>query len=68
LSIVEPTPLEKGRRNAPEHFVTCIREEKPFDDVASPAYNRDAQAILEAGIISMEEDRAVYLRELNIRG
>ena len=63
---VEPPPLEKGRRSGPEHFVTCIREEKPFDDVVSAVYNRDAQAVLEAGLISMREDRTVYLRELGI--
>ena len=64
---VESPPLEKGRRNGSEHFVTCIREGKPFDDVVSATYNRDAQAILEAGLISMKEDRTVYLRELGIK-
>lgn len=63
---VEPPQLEKGRRNGPEHFITCIKEEKPFDDVVSAVYNRDAQAMLEAGLISMQEDRTVYLRELGI--
>jgi len=63
---ITPSPLEKGRRNGPEHFVTCIREDKPVDDVVSSIYNRDAQAILEAGLISMREDRTVYLSELKI--
>ncbi|MFQ6094827.1 MAG: Gfo/Idh/MocA family protein [Candidatus Bathyarchaeia archaeon] len=63
---IEPSPLEKGRRNGPEHFVTCILEDKPVDDLVSPIYNRDAQAILEAGLISMREERSVYLRELEI--
>ena len=63
---LEPPPLERGRRSGPEHFVTCIREDKPVDDVVSPICNRDAQAILEAGLISMQEDRAVYLRELRV--
>jgi len=63
---VKAGPLERGRRTAPEHFVTCIQEDKPFDDLVSGPHNRDAQAILEAGLISMKDDRAVYLRELKI--
>ena len=62
-SIAVP-PLEDGKRNAVEHFVSCIREDEPFDDVVSAELNRDAQAILEAGLMSMQQDRAVYLREL----
>ncbi len=63
---IEPASPKEGMRNGPEHFVTCIREDKPVEDSVSPLYNRDAQAILEAGIISMREDRAVYLKELKI--
>ena len=63
---LEPTPLKKNMQNGPEHLVTCIREDKSVDDVVSPIYNKDVQAILEAGLVSMQEDRAVYLRELGI--
>lgn len=63
---VEPSPLDKELESGPQHFVTCIREDRPFDDVVSAAYNRDAQAILQAGLISMQEDRAVYLSELGV--
>ncbi len=62
--VVKPPPLEVGSRSGPEHFVTCILEDKPIEDLVSSLYNRDAQAILEAGLISMREDRAVYLNEL----
>lgn len=65
---IEPAPLQEGSRNGPEHFATCIREDKAVDDSVSARYNRDTQAILEAGIMSMREDRAVYLKELNIEG
>jgi len=61
---IEPPPLEEGNRNGPEHFVTCLLKDKPFDDLVSSLYNRDTQCILEAGLISMHEDRAVYLNEL----
>jgi predicted dehydrogenase len=63
-NLVEPTPLESGHRNGPEHFVECIRNDKPFDEVVSAEHNRDVQAILEAGLISMREDRIVYFSEL----
>lgn len=63
---VKAAPLEKGRRNGPEHFVSCILGDKPFDDVVSALYNRDAQAILEAGLISMRENRTVFLSELGV--
>jgi predicted dehydrogenase len=63
---VKPTPLEKSMRNAPEHFVACLSQDKPFDNVVSTQYNRDAQAILEAGLISIKEGRAVLLQELGI--
>ena len=65
---LEAPPLEEGKRNGPEHFVTCIVEDQPFDSLLSPLYNRDAQAILEAGLISMREDRTVHLSELGIEG
>jgi predicted dehydrogenase len=59
-----PPQLDKGSRNGPEHFITCIHEDKPFKDLVSPLNNLDTQLILEAGLISMKEDRAVYLKEL----
>lgn len=65
---IQTSPLKKERRNALEHFVTCIREDKPFDDLVSAVHNRDTQAILEAGLISMEENRTVILSELMSRG
>ena len=61
---IEPPPLEKANQNGPEHFVTCILEEKPFQGSVSASYNLDVQAVLEAGLVSMREGRTVYLNEL----
>ena len=61
---VEPPPLEKPNQNGPEHFVTSILQEKPFEDSVSASHNLDVQAILEAGLVSMREGRAVSLNEL----
>ncbi len=65
-TVMDPPALEEGYRNGPEHFITCIREDKQPESIVSPSYNRDAQAILEAGLKSMKEDRIVYINELNI--
>ncbi|MFB0503992.1 MAG: Gfo/Idh/MocA family protein [Candidatus Bathyarchaeia archaeon] len=61
---IEPPPLEKPNQNGPEHFVTSILEEKPFEETVSASHNLDVQAILEAGLVSMCEGRAVSLNEL----
>lgn len=56
--------LEKGHQNAPEHFVSCIRANKPFIDPVSAANNLQSQAALEAGLMSLKQDRTVYLKEV----
>jgi len=61
---IEPPPLEKPNQNGPEHFVSNILEEKPFEGSVSASHNLDVQAALEAGLISMREARTVYLNEL----
>ncbi len=64
--IIQAPQLEEGRRNAPEHFIKCIDRDEPFDDPVSPLINRDTQIILEAGLISMKEDRVVYMKEMGV--
>jgi len=61
---IEPPPLEKPNQNGPEHFVTSILDENPFEDSVSASHNLQVQAILEAGLVSMREGRAVSLNEL----
>ncbi len=61
---VEPPVLEEGKRSGPEYFLRCIREDRPVEGQTGPEVNRDAQAILEAGLISMETGRAIPLSEL----
>lgn len=61
---IEPPPLEEGGQNGPQHFVKCVLEDKPFEDSVSPSFNVEVQAMLEAGLISMRENRTVYLNEL----
>jgi len=61
---IKAPPLKEGERNAPEHFVECVRKDKSIDDMVSAEYSRDVQAILEAGLTSMREERVVHLNEL----
>jgi len=61
---VEPAPLEVGAQNGPQHFVRCLLQDEDFEDTVSPSFNVDVQAMLEAGLISIREDRTVPLGEL----
>jgi predicted dehydrogenase len=61
---INPPPLKEGNQNGPQHFVRCILEDKPFEDTVSAKFNVEVQAMLEAGLISMRENRTVFLKEL----
>lgn len=61
---IQPPLLEEGERNGPEHFVTCLLQDRPFIEPASLSHNLQVQAILEAGILSMYEERAVSPKEI----
>lgn len=61
---VEPAPLEVGAQNGPQHFVRCLMQDEDFEDTVSPSFNVDVQAMLEAGLISIRENRTVPLGEL----
>jgi len=63
-NIIESSPLQKGEQTAVEHFITCILEDKPLMDLVSPTFNFEVQGILEAGLISMREHRAISLNEV----
>lgn len=61
---IEPMPLEEGAQNGPQHFVKCLLEDRSFEDTVSPSFNVEVQAMLEAGLISIRENRTVPLSEL----
>ena len=61
---IDPPPLEEGRQNGPQHFIRCILKDEAFEDTVSAKFNVDVQAMLEAGLVSMRENRTVPIKEL----
>ena len=58
---VECPPLAKEESNAAEYFISRIEGDEPIEGPTSPEICRDAQEILEAGVISMETGKTVFL-------
>ncbi len=59
--IIDPTPLPEGRRNAAEYFIHCIETGEPIEGLCNAKVSRDAQEILEAGLVSADTGRVVSL-------
>ncbi len=59
--IIDPDPLPEGKRNAAEYFIHCIETEEPIDGLCCPYISRDAQEILEAGLVSADSGIVVNL-------
>lgn len=59
--VVEAGLLPDGERNAPEYFISCIAQERSIAGLVSPEVSRDAQEILEAGIIAINAGVEVTL-------
>ena len=58
---VEVPPAPAGMRNATDYFLTCISQGLPIEGICSAEVSRDAQEILEAGILSAQEGKAMSL-------
>jgi len=58
---VEPDPLPEGRRNGPEHLIHCIETGEPVVGTCNAVVSRNAQEILEAGLISADTGREVTI-------
>ena len=48
-------------RSGPDYFTYCLLHDLPFEGMVSARMSRDAQEILEAGMLSMKTGRAVQL-------
>ncbi|MGQ9731552.1 MAG: Gfo/Idh/MocA family protein [Candidatus Zipacnadales bacterium] len=62
--IIEPDPLAEGYRNGPEHLIHCIETGEKVIGTCNALVSRNAQAILEAGLISADTGREVACEPL----
>lgn len=58
---VDVPPLPPERASAAAYFVHCIRHGLPVEGICSPRVGRDAQEILEAGLLSSMRGEVVSL-------
>ena len=58
---IEPEPLPEGKRNAAEYLIHCLETDEPVEGLCCPYISRDAQEILEAGLISSDTGKAITL-------
>jgi predicted dehydrogenase len=58
---IDVEPLPEGRRNGPEYMLWCLDHGEPPGDTCSARVSRDAQEIMEAGLIAAESGTRVSL-------
>ncbi|MEZ4730631.1 MAG: Gfo/Idh/MocA family oxidoreductase [Caldilineaceae bacterium] len=58
---VDVPPAPEGMRNGTDYFLTRISQSLPIEGMGSAEVSRDAQEILEAGILSAQEGKAISL-------
>jgi len=58
---IEPDPVPAGRRTAPEHLIHCIETGDEVLGTCNAVVSRNAQEILEAGLISADTGREVTI-------
>jgi len=57
----EQDVLPKGQSNGPEYFLNCLRSDKDPDGLPNADLSRDAQEIMEAGLLSAVNGMTVSL-------
>ncbi|MDP7134629.1 MAG: Gfo/Idh/MocA family oxidoreductase [Planctomycetota bacterium] len=58
---IDAEPFPDGRSTGPEYLLTCIETGEEVEGMCSPKISRDAQEILEAGLISSDTGKEVKL-------
>jgi len=59
VETLPPPPLPEGQRNGPEYLISCLETGKAVEGQCSAKVSRDAQEILEAGLLSADRGEAV---------
>lgn len=60
-TVVDVPELPEGQRNPAEYFLNCLDNDLPIEGLCCPVVSRNAQEILEAGIIAVEAGTTVPL-------
>lgn len=60
-TVIDLDALPKGQANGPEYFVACLKEGIDPDGLPNPDLSRDAQEIMEAGLLSAVNGMTVSL-------
>lgn len=58
---IEPPPLPEGQRNGPEYLISCLEAGKDVEGQCSAKVSRNAQEILEAGLLSADRGQAISI-------
>ena len=58
---IETEPLPRGEGNAVEYFLTCLKEDRPIGGMCDPKLSRDAQEVLEAGLVSSRSGEVIAI-------
>ncbi len=58
---LEPKPMPPGFSNGPEHFIECLETGAEIRGTCNARTSRNAQEILEAGLLSADRGQAVEL-------
>ena len=66
--LTKPKPLRGGGRNSAEYFLTCLRKGQPIEGTCNPQVSRNAQEILEAGLLSSNRGCEIRLPLKKNRG
>ncbi len=59
--VIKPKLMPKGQRCAAEYLAWAIRNRRPIEGPCSPKLSRDAQEVIEAGILSSASGRRLRL-------
>ena len=58
---LDPGTLPEGERSGPEYLITCLESGRPVEGMCSARVSRDAQEMLDAGLVSADTGGAVVL-------
>jgi predicted dehydrogenase len=59
--VIAPAELKYPLRSGPEYLIHCIENNEPVEGFSSPKVGRDAQEILEAGLLSADSGKHMTL-------